>query len=631
MKAVFLVVLLALFCSPLAAKPLVLGDHSEAIALGPYTGYLEDPSRTLELADLEGRTFAPVESDALNFGFSQSRFWLQFQIVNPTDRTLTRVLDLRNFLLDKVVLYVPDEQGGYQVQTKGRLYPEQSAHEVSRFYHFTLSLPPHSERRYFLQIESSDSIGFPMVLSTDAQQQHYQVQDTLFLTLYSGLIFSTVLFAIFMLFLLRERVLAYYLAFLTFHHLVAIMLMEGVPTSLFGVDNLFVTRDMLPFAINLAILMAILFQRQFLDFEKTDPALFKISQWMAGAMSSMAVVSLILPHFYAIQVTAMVCMVVGASMMYCCLAQFKRFSAARHFVVAWSAGIAGATIYGLKVLEIVPVNNFTTYSWHVGTVLEAALFSFTIAYRINSERRERLRTQTELAERERALRVTQEQLLQAETAAKEELENRVRERTLDISRILSELEHENKELIELSINDGLTRIRNRRFFNDIYPQLWNEALQNGQWLSVLMLDIDHFKQINDEYGHLMGDRCLVMVAGILKKMVSRPTDVVCRYGGEEFILLLPQTDADSARWLAERIRRKISESICELDTKQVTMTASFGVAGMIPESGLDAMKLISVCDNALYESKENGRDRVTLAGKPEAPDNVAPFNRHVQR
>jgi diguanylate cyclase (GGDEF)-like protein len=92
-------------------------------------------------------------------------------------------------------------------------------------------------------------------------------------------------------------------------------------------------------------------------------------------------------------------------------------------------------------------------------------------------------------------------------------------------------------------------------------------------------------------------------------------------------VLLPETDVESARWVAERIRKRISETLCELDDQAITVTASFGVAGMIPEPGLDPMKLISVCDEALYTSKQQGRNRVTLAGKPQAPSNVSPLLR----
>lgn len=621
------VLLLGLTTGMTLASPLVIRDQQDAIPLGLHTEYLLDPSRALTLEQVQAGTFTAATTPALNFGFTRSRVWLRFQIDNPLSQAQTRILDVRYFLLDNVSLHTPDENGGYQIQRNGRFHLPDVTEHHSRFYSFRLQLPAHSRQIFYLEADSEDSIALPIVLSTPQQQHRYQIRDTLFMTLYAGLILSTLLFAVFMLASLRERELVYYVAFLISHHLLAIMLMEGVPTALFGFDSLLITRELVLPAISCAILMSVLFMRNFLRLRQHNPSLYQVSQWMAGIMAVTLVLMVILPHFIAIILNVLVCMVVGTGILACCVLQARVQREARHFLLAWTTGILGATFYGLKVFQLVPVNTFTSYSWHAGTVVEAILFSFTIAHRVNTERRERLRTQTELADRERALRVTQEQLLQAETAAKEELETRVRERTRDISRILAELEHENKVLVELSINDGLTRVRNRRFFNDIYPQLWQEALEQHHWLSVIMLDIDHFKAVNDQYGHLMGDRCLVMVAGVLKQLISRPSDVVCRYGGEEFIVLLPETDVESARWVAERVRKRISETLCELDGVTITVTASFGVAGMVPEHGLDPMKLVSVCDEALYASKQQGRNRVTLAGKPQAPSNVSPLHR----
>lgn len=609
------------------AAPLVIDEQMPAVELGPYTEFFRDESNALNLAEVQtqGR-FQPSTVINPNFGFTRDRVWLRFQLENPLDAQQIRILDVRYFLLDDAILHVPDAAGGYQPVVNGRRHLAERPPESGRFYSFKLALPPRSSQIYYMEFTSADSVALPIMLSTPERQHQYQIRDTLFMTLYGGLILSTLFFALFMLASLRERVLLYYVGFLVSHHLIALMLMEGVPTALFGLNSLFMTREMDSIAIAFAILMAVLFMRNFLRLEQSDPALYRFTRWMVGAMVAALLQALILPHFISVVVTAFTCMVVGACILVCCVLQVRSQPEARHFLMAWSAGILGATIYGLKIFELAPVNLFTSYSWHVGTVLEAILFSYTIAQRVNTERRQRLLTQTELADRERALRLTQEKLLHAETAAKEELEARVRERTRDITRILAELEMENRNLLELSINDGLTRVRNRRFFNDYYPQLWQDALESGHWLSVIMLDIDHFKAVNDTHGHLSGDRCLVVVANALKQLASRPGDMICRYGGEEFILVLADTDPDSARWVAERIRMKISETPIELETCTLTLTVSIGVTGMIPEPGLDPLRLVARSDEALYQSKQQGRNRVTQLGKPQA-NNLVPLNR----
>ncbi|MEZ5511333.1 MAG: diguanylate cyclase [Gammaproteobacteria bacterium] len=614
-----------------SATPLVITDQQGVIALGPYSEFLVDDDRSLTLEQVLSRTdFENVATPALNFSFTRSRIWLRFRIDNPLPETRQRILDVRYFLLDDVILYAPDGEGQYQRFPNGRRYLAETDNPHSRFFNFTLTLPPNSSQTYYLAVDSFDSLALPLLLSTPEQQQQYRIHDTVFMTLYAGLILSTIFFAVFMLATLRERVFVYYLGFLLFHHLIALMLMEGIPTAVFGITDTFITQELIVLSINVAILMAVLFMRSFLRLQVVNLNLYHVSHGLVGVLGLSILLTLTVPHFYAIIITTVACMIVGAGILFCCAVQMPTQQEARHFMLAWSAGIIGATIYGLKVFDLLPVTLFSSYAWHVGTVLEAILFSFTIARRVDTERKQRLNAQTELTERERALRLTQEQLLHAETAAKTELEARVRERTRDISRILAELEQENKVLVELSINDGLTRVRNRRFFNDVYAQLWHDAVEQQRWLSLILLDIDHFKKLNDQYGHLMGDRCLVVVASLLKQWVNRPGDVVCRYGGEEFVLVLPDTEPEAARWVAERLRKRISEAVVEFDHAGVSITASFGVAGMIPEKGLDPEKLIAQADIALYRAKQEGRNRVMVGERPATPDNVAQLHRRQQ-
>jgi diguanylate cyclase (GGDEF)-like protein len=249
-----------------------------------------------------------------------------------------------------------------------------------------------------------------------------------------------------------------------------------------------------------------------------------------------------------------------------------------------------------------------------------------MAYRAARDRKERLEFLHQLNKKERDLRHTQERLLESESAAKADLELQVKQRTRDLSNILAQLETENRSLAELSINDGLTKVRNRRYFNDIYPQMWSDAVAEQTPISIILLDIDHFKKVNDDYGHISGDDCLVKVAGIMRQSVNHPIDVVCRYGGEEFVIILPDTTQQQAFALAENMRKNIANTIISSSERAFRVTSSFGVGGIIPTEEIAPEDLIAQCDAALYTSKRNGRNRVTVAddiatsGKAEAAD-----------
>ncbi|MDH1437526.1 sensor domain-containing diguanylate cyclase [Acinetobacter johnsonii] len=173
-----------------------------------------------------------------------------------------------------------------------------------------------------------------------------------------------------------------------------------------------------------------------------------------------------------------------------------------------------------------------------------------------------------------------------------------------------ELEILKKQLEEYSYQDGLTEIANRRFFEDSYQREWLNAQREQQPLTLMLLDIDYFKQYNDHNGHLLGDACLKQIAQILKKSVSRPRDLVARFGGEEFVLILPDTSLASAIEVVERILQSIrTADICHstspLDQR---LSVSLGVKTIIPTQKNDKMAFLKEVDQNLYLAKERGRN-----------------------
>ena len=169
-----------------------------------------------------------------------------------------------------------------------------------------------------------------------------------------------------------------------------------------------------------------------------------------------------------------------------------------------------------------------------------------------------------------------------------------------------------KQLRELSLVDKLTGIANRRKLDDFYSNEWYRCLRNQTELSVLFMDIDHFKKYNDSYGHQMGDNCLKLVASVLESRVSRPSDLVARYGGEEFVAVLSDTSYVGAMEVAEKIRQKVELLNQEHDSSPIAnrVTLSIGVATCIPTESIDSESLLKAADDALYQAKANGRNQV---------------------
>ncbi|KAA0873633.1 GGDEF domain-containing protein [Nitrincola tapanii] len=186
----------------------------------------------------------------------------------------------------------------------------------------------------------------------------------------------------------------------------------------------------------------------------------------------------------------------------------------------------------------------------------------------------------------------------------------------DYSQMTRDLHQLNAQLHALSQQDGLTGLANRRCFDTTLAEEFHRALRHGQTLSLLLIDIDHFKQLNDTYGHLIGDLCLKRLAEVLQHYTQRAGELAARFGGEEFTLILPQMGLQQVLEMAERIRLEVSElNFDEVnraypDLPPLEMQVSIGVAHYLPGDHLDQESFFIQADKALYRAKAEGRNRV---------------------
>ncbi len=175
-----------------------------------------------------------------------------------------------------------------------------------------------------------------------------------------------------------------------------------------------------------------------------------------------------------------------------------------------------------------------------------------------------------------------------------------------------ELKHHRDRLERISFTDALTGIHNRRRFDEYLEQEWKRAMRSGDQLSLLLIDIDLFKQFNDAYGHIAGDECLKSIARTISATLHRSTDQAFRYGGEEFACILPATDAAGARHVAEILRQGVEQLKIphEYSTVSPWTTISVGITGKVPITDWPCLELVEKADTALYAAKQGGRNRV---------------------
>lgn len=198
----------------------------------------------------------------------------------------------------------------------------------------------------------------------------------------------------------------------------------------------------------------------------------------------------------------------------------------------------------------------------------------------------------------------------------QQMEIQIATRTAELERLVEETRRLKDYYVSMSMQDQLTGLHNRRYFYDQVELAFAQHNRYEYPFCLLMMDIDHFKHINDEYGHAFGDEVLITVASALQKLV-RNTDILVRFGGEEFVIIFVNTGCDNGKTFAERIRDNIKNLQWQVGGKQVQITISIGLYCMVPESNLgrqyaDIDQIIHCADTALYKAKANGRNRVEV-------------------
>jgi diguanylate cyclase (GGDEF)-like protein len=334
------------------------------------------------------------------------------------------------------------------------------------------------------------------------------------------------------------------------------------------------------------------FSRSFLELPRHAPRADRVvlAFMLCAALPLPAV--LFASYRMVIQYQTVLALLIAPTILICALLCVRRYAPARHFLIAWSALLIGVVVYAAVSLGLLPKVPITEYSLQVGSATEMILLSFALAYRINLLKAENERIQSE---------------------AREQLEARVRARTAELDATLHRLEDANLRLQDFSRRDGLTGVHNRRHFDDVALQVCRQAREQIHPLALLMVDVDHFKEINDRHGHVVGDDCLRAMAQLLDRRVREVGGTLARYGGEEFAVVLPGFDLERSQELAERLRREIEGHELRIEGKLVELTVSIGLYAVPPGYPCSAAELIRHADSALYDAKRGGRNRVEVA------------------
>ena len=542
--------------------------------ISPESFFLEDPKGVLTLnnvtsKDYEGR-FKPFHKQAYNFGLSRHYHWIRFKIskkeASKDDPRLFVGIDYAT--LEQVVFYVPMEAaGGSQYKILNAGWKFEGKRDDLGFVYPVFQVPDNFDEsgHFYLCIKSSYSSCFGISLYDSKYLNNMRMHIVVLHGFLFGILFAMLFYNLSLFIFLRDKNYLFYVLYMVWQIIYQVSLVGTVRIISPGAGEFFVSYTVL-FAY-LTLFFAGRFTSSFLDTRRNTPKLdviFRIFEVFFFIGMFLMIMQKRFEANYMAHFLTMVYVVFTISTAIVILK--KGFKPARNFLAAWLLLFVGTILHVMRGLGAIPINIFTSHLIMVTASAEAIFLSFALADRIATLRQEK-----------------------------------------------ATLKENEKRLTALSITDELTGLYNKRYFQSKLITETHHALKIEQPFSLIMLDVDHFKEYNDTYGHSEGDKVLSHLGATILGSI-RNSDYPCRFGGEEFCILLPETELNKAVWIAQRIRSRFEKTALFAESKlKKRVTISGGVAQLKKDETGES--LFSRADKLLYAAKEKGRNKIDPSGR----------------
>ncbi len=567
-------------------------SNSRYLDLTPYILVLADPDHKLTFDEINTAVDPPgfrlLSETGNSFGFSKSTYWLKFTLKIDAATADKILLHLEYPLLDEVTFFKEDRQGGFIQSDTGDTVPFSQREIKFRNFLFQLDQLAGETQVYYFRLKTGGSVQIP--LSLQSSSEFIEFADTSGLTygFYYGVMLILMLAATVAYLLLRDILFLSYALYL-FSFLFFQISLNGFGYQYLWSDLNQWTNRINSSSIGFVVVCGFIFCGVFLRVWQKQNRFKYFYNFMIGLGLFSMLMSIFGEFSTAVKMAAFAGILLPPVVLISNIIAIKQgYKPARFFLLAWGIFLLGVFFAGMVYFGLIERNFYTHNSMQIASLIEILILGYVLMHNVKQLHKDK----------EFAKQVANDYLRQLN----EGLETKVSVRT-------RELELRNKLLSEMALRDSMTGLLNHNTSIDRLSIMSKTAQRYGHNLSVVMLDIDLFKDINDTYGHPAGDKVIHAITDILKHSL-RESDSCGRYGGEEFLLLLPETGGDQARELANNIRLKIMK--LQIDEIQFhPVSASFGIS--VFDASNPKVDLISEADKALYQAKESGRNKVVLA------------------
>ncbi|MFP5441855.1 MAG: diguanylate cyclase [Gammaproteobacteria bacterium] len=584
-----------------AAEPLTV---AEGFLRAPAAGHSEFLRTTdaRELAQVIAADGWQPRKSPLHLTYSTDSFWQRFALRRGDNGPARLRLDIGSPLADQLDIHVVDRGVVTATYLLGDTRPATNRPYSARHFVVPIVLPVDRDLVVYLRVQSHGAMKVPVTLWSEPAFIAREQRELLGLLAVYGAVVSALLLFVFVARGTREpgfhgAVLFIFAVTLFQAHI------DGIFGQYFPVGGSWWNQYNTAVTGLLATVIGTWFAAHMLGLPERAPATRHLLR--AGYLVYGLLFPLALLVFGARALPALAIGVLAyaaGSVLLGAYAMDRRLPRAGIYTALMSVFLVGAALSGLDRFDVLAFGIRLHDALLACVFIQLLVLGYVLVQRIRQERRARLEAeQQSLGARKRALA--------AEWHMAYELEREVERQTEALSQTMRELRDANRQLADMSMHDGLTGLHNRRHFDERFPALVQLAARRQEPLAVMMLDVDHFKQVNDTHGHLVGDDCLRQVATTLRQVMVRSTDLLARYGGEEFVVVLPGTGEAEAAVIAERIRLAVEATPIPNGETPLHVTLSIGLAVRVPDAG-DASQLLADADAALYRAKNNGRNRV---------------------
>ena len=580
---------------------------------GPHMGVLVDTSGKLEIDAVRSlpSQWHTIDRVSPNFGFTSDTYWFRFRLSNAGNDVLHRLIEMPISFMDHVHLYHFADGKLLKAYDTGDERPFSSRPVIHQNFILPVDLQAGTNEIY-IRLKNAGTIEAPFRIWEPATFQVANQREKLAQGMVIGTLLVMVLYNLFVYFGTRDVNYLYYIGFVM-SYLMFQYSLTGYAYAYLWPTWVWWNSISIPLFIGLSEMMVALFCLSFLRVKGYSQWAHHVLWALALGSGAMAFLSMVLPYQISIRIgtglsipTAAFCLGLGY------WRWWRGDAFARLFCVAWSLALIGVMVLTAGKFGIIGTNFWTENAGQIGILGLVLLLSLTLVDRINHDRSARILAQAHALEHERSARTSQLALFAATEVANRKLEQSVQERTLDLNATLEQLQQANAQLQRLSMTDGLTQVNNRASFDIALADEIKRAVRHKTFLSLMILDVDHFKRVNDTWGHLAGDACLQALARLLNRRVHRAGDMLARYGGEEFVVMLGESEPTAAEGMAESFRADVANMEVVFQDQVLRLTVSIGITSCIPTSTTKPHDLLAAADKALYEAKQGGRNRVCV-------------------